>query len=107
MIAFISAASGIIIGAIGTLGTVYQVRARRWEMKGEVERSDAATLWNTVLEIVNKLTATVFQLLEAVQKLSAEQAELTNTMKDLARKIEQLVDEQRRMRTTVEKLNGG
>jgi septal ring factor EnvC (AmiA/AmiB activator) len=68
---------GTAIGVLFSfLGTWLQTRLRRWEMAGQVDRTDASTLWSSVMQLVQQATQLVHTLADRTVVLTKEVSEL-------------------------------
>lgn len=100
--------------ALGTLGTIAQVRARRWEASGQVERSDAQQLWQTQTELVRQLMTLTQSQGERLDRVIAQLVDVTaqtrrtaDQQAELVEMVGELLDVTRRTEAQLAQINGG
>lgn len=110
----ISSAAAIAGAALGATGTLWQLRHERWRAAGDVERSDAATLWSTQSELVRQLLTSQATLSERLDRLSDRLDRLGQQIVDMAarltdavERLDDVIASQRRTEEAVRRINGG
>jgi len=104
VLAIISAASAIIGGFIGFLGTFFQIRTRKWELSGRVSRTDADTLWSTTTQLVQQATQLVQTLADRTVQLTREVSDLVVQVKSSLASLEGDIMQARDMFSTLRQL---
>lgn len=109
----ISAGSAIVGAVVASSATIFQLRQQRWERAGDVDRSDASTLWQTQTELVRQLLSYQTTLVERLDRLTDRLDNFGNELlaigaqvKQAAAHLSSLAESSRRTEAAIKRLNG-
>lgn len=109
----ISAGSAIVGAVVASSAAIFQLRQQRWERAGDVDRSDASTLWQTQTELVRQLLSYQTTLVDRLDRLTDRLDNFGNELiaigaqvKQAAAHLSSLAESSRRTEAAIKRLNG-